>query len=88
MYKGLVYYGRLLIIIFCFKFRKRQRTTSDYIYHTLFVNGQDSDITLVALGKLIILTTQSESVSWWATQNLLQILKSILRKSALENRQN
>ena len=55
MYKGLVYYGRLLIIIFCFKFRKRQRTTSDYIYHTLFVNGQDSDITLVALGKLIIL---------------------------------
>ena len=38
--------------MFCFEFRKKQRTTSDYIYHTLFVNGQDSDITLVALGKL------------------------------------
>ncbi|CAB3994466.1 germ cell-less -like 1 [Paramuricea clavata] len=29
--------------------KKKQRTTSDYIYHTLFVNGQDSDVTLVAL---------------------------------------
>ena len=37
-----------------FKFRKKQRTTSDYIYHTLFVNGQDSDVTLVALGKCVI----------------------------------
>ena len=38
-------------IILFYPFRKKQRTTSDYIYHTLFVNGQDSDVTLVALGK-------------------------------------
>lgn len=30
--------------------KKKLRTTSDYIYNTLFVGGQDSDVTLVALG--------------------------------------
>ena len=32
-------------------FRKKLKSTSKYIYETLFVNGENSDIKIFALGK-------------------------------------
>jgi len=32
-------------------FRKKLKTTSDYIYKVLFMEGENSDVTINALGK-------------------------------------
>lgn len=37
---------------FVFIFRKKIRTTSAYIFETLFKKGVNSDVTISALGKL------------------------------------
>lgn len=34
-----------------FYFRKKLKTTTDYIYQVLYVEGENSDITINALGK-------------------------------------
>ena len=36
--------------------KKRSRSTSDYIYETLFCQGKDSDIVIKALGTTLYLT--------------------------------
>jgi len=36
--------------------RKKVKHTSDYIYETLFCQGQDSDVVIKALGKILFYT--------------------------------
>lgn len=41
-----------LIVVCCFVFaRKKLKSTSKYIYQTLFLNGENSDIKICALGE-------------------------------------
>jgi len=46
---GLKNMGFLLLYLFIF--RKRVKSTSKYIYQTLFLDGENSDIKLKVLGK-------------------------------------
>ncbi len=36
---------------FLYVYRKKLKSTSQYIYETLFINGENSDVSIVALGK-------------------------------------
>ena len=46
----------LLLSYVCIKFifhhcRKKMRSTSQYIYDTLFINGENSDVKIIACGR-------------------------------------
>ena len=48
-------------------YRKKMKTTSEYIYNTLFVNGENSDVTIKALGKSFFcwLKTQFKFITYF-----------------------
>ena len=48
-----VVYFNFVFIYFFILFRKKMKTTSEYIYKTLFLNGENSDIKIKALGMSV-----------------------------------
>ena len=56
----------------CCFVRKKLKGTCDYIYQTLFLDGEGSDVTIEALGKQISHLSLLDSIHYrhtWSTSN-------------------